>query len=93
VVEVILNRQLECVVNVPQRSADEKTVTDGYRIRRTAADVGVPLVNDADLAWLLIRTLLTVAVGSLSVRPLSACTGRAPVRTGLSPSTARQFSA
>jgi carbamoyl-phosphate synthase large subunit len=90
VVDVIFNRQVECVINVPQRSADEKALTDGYRIRRTAADVGVPLVNDAELARLFIRALLTVPADTLPVRPLSAYTGRAPARPRSSPTTARQ---
>jgi hypothetical protein len=59
------------VINVPNRTADETTLTDGYLIRRTAADRGVPLVNDGELARLFIRALLAHTRESLSARPLS----------------------
>jgi carbamoyl-phosphate synthase large subunit len=58
VTDLIRARQVECVINVPTRSADEKVLTDGYHIRRTAADMGIPLVNDAELARLFLRALL-----------------------------------
>ncbi|MFO7637830.1 MAG: carbamoyl-phosphate synthase (glutamine-hydrolyzing) large subunit [bacterium] len=71
VVDLIRNREVECVINVPRRTADEETLTDGYHIRRTAADVGVSLVNDAELARLFIRALLTCSRAGLQPRPLS----------------------
>jgi hypothetical protein len=57
---------------VPKRTSDELTLTDGYHIRRTAADIGVPLVNDAELARVFVRALLRHPRNTLSVRPLSA---------------------
>lgn len=71
VVDLIRDRRVECVINVPKRASDETTLTDGYRIRRTAADVGVPLVNDAELARLFVRALLRHPRSGLAVRPLS----------------------
>jgi carbamoyl-phosphate synthase large subunit len=71
VVDLILGRSVACVINVPQRTSDEATLTDGYYIRRTAADVGVPLVNDAELARLFVRALLRHPRATLPVRPLS----------------------
>ncbi len=72
VVDLILSRRVECVINVPKRSSDELTLTDGYHIRRTAADIGVPLVNDAELARVFVRALLRHPRSTLPVRPLSA---------------------
>jgi len=71
VVDLITSRKVECVVNVPSRTADETTLTDGYYIRRAAADFGVPLVNDGELARLFIRALLRHPRETLVVRPLS----------------------
>ncbi len=76
VVDLIRGREVECVVNVPMRTADEATLTDGYHIRRTAADIGVPLVNDGELARLFIRALLRHPRATLDVRPLSDYTHR-----------------
>jgi carbamoyl-phosphate synthase large subunit len=71
VAELIVSRSVECVVNVPRRTADETTLTDGYHIRRTAADFGVPLVNDGELARLFIRALLRWPRQNLDARPLA----------------------
>jgi len=71
VVDLILDRKVECVINVPSRTADEAMLTDGYHIRRTAADIGVPLVNDGELARLFIRAMLRHPRASLDARPLS----------------------
>lgn len=76
VVELIADRKVECVVNIPMRTADETALTDGYRIRRAAADFGIPLINDAELARLFIRTLLRHPRPGLDAKPLSAYAGR-----------------
>jgi hypothetical protein len=76
VVELIADRKVECVVNIPTRSADETVLTDGYRIRRAAADFGIPLINDAELARLFIRALLSHPRQSLDAKPLYAYAAR-----------------
>ena len=81
VVDLILARSVECVINVPKRMADETTLTDGYRIRRTAADLGIPLVNDAELARLFVRALLAHPRSTLDARPLSDYAGDGDERT------------
>jgi carbamoyl-phosphate synthase large subunit len=77
VVELIAGRAVECVINVPQRTADETALTDGYRIRRAAADFGIPLINDSELARLFIRALLRHGRAGLDAKPLSAYAARA----------------
>ena len=85
VVELIADRKVECVVNIPMRTADETVLTDGYRIRRAAADFGIPLINDGELARLFIRALLRHPRQNLDARPLSAYAGRARQSTTGSP--------
>ena len=70
VVDLIRERAVECVINVPTREADVTALTDGYAIRRTAADLGIPLINDAELARLMVRTLFVP--DRPEVLPLSA---------------------
>jgi hypothetical protein len=72
VVELVADRKVECVVNIPMRTADETVLTDGYRIRRAAADFGIPLINDTELARLFIRALLRHPRQGLDAKPLSA---------------------
>jgi carbamoyl-phosphate synthase large subunit len=76
VAELIADRQVECVINIPKRTADETVLTDGYRIRRAAADYGIPLINDTELARLFIRALLRHPRRSLDARPLAAYAAR-----------------
>lgn len=76
VLELISTRKVECVVNVPRRAADETALTDGYRIRRAAADYGIPLINDVELARLFFRVLLHRPPESLGIKPLSAYVDR-----------------
>jgi carbamoyl-phosphate synthase large subunit len=71
VVDMIRSGEVDCVVNVPFRAADPETLTDGYRIRRSAADVGVPLINDGELARLFIRALVHHDPADIPVRPWS----------------------
>ncbi len=87
VVELIADRRVECVVNIPMRIADETVLTDGYRIRRAAADFGIPLINDAELARLFIRALLRHPRPDLDARPLSAYAGRTRPSDAGSPRT------
>jgi len=77
VTELIADRRVECVINIPKRTADETVLTDGYRIRRAAADFGIPLINDGELARLFIRALLRHPRTGLDARPLSAYATRA----------------
>jgi carbamoyl-phosphate synthase large subunit len=72
VAELIADRKVECVINIPKRTADETVLTDGYRIRRAAADFGIPLINDGELARLFIRALLRHQRQSLDAKPLYA---------------------
>ncbi len=81
VVELIADRKVECVVNIPMRTADETVLTDGYRIRRAAADFGIPLINDAELARLFVRALMRHPRASLDALPLSAYATRAKTLT------------
>jgi carbamoyl-phosphate synthase large subunit len=76
VVELIADRKVECVINIPKRTADETVLTDGYRIRRAAADFGIPLINDTELARLFIRTLLRYPRPGLDAKPLAAYAAR-----------------
>jgi len=75
VTDLIRARQVECVINVPTRAADETVLTDGYHIRRTAADMGIPLVNDAELARLFLRALLHQPREKLEARALEEYVG------------------
>jgi carbamoyl-phosphate synthase large subunit len=87
VAELIADRKVECVINIPKRTADETVLTDGYRIRRAAADFGIPLVNDTELARLFIRALLRHPRQDLDAKPLYAYVARSRPSGSSSPRT------
>ncbi|NKC12966.1 MAG: carbamoyl-phosphate synthase (glutamine-hydrolyzing) large subunit [Gammaproteobacteria bacterium] len=61
---------VDLVINVP-RSYDERGRPDGYHIRRSAVDAGVPLITDLQLARAVIEALRTMPEDQLSLRPWS----------------------
>jgi carbamoyl-phosphate synthase large subunit len=74
VLDLIVDRAVECVINVPTRAprqTPDYELTDGYYIRRSAADFGLPLINDAELARVFIRALLLYPRAGLDAHPLS----------------------
>ncbi len=54
--EYLENKRIDCVINIPQHtSSTEKT--DGYFIRRTAIDRGIPLITNVQLAKRIVEAL------------------------------------
>jgi carbamoyl-phosphate synthase large subunit len=70
-VDLIQDRVVDCIINIPHRIQTEKTITDGYWIRRKAADFGISLINNAEIARLFIRAFLNHPLSSLHVKPLN----------------------
>jgi len=79
---------VDLVVNLP-RTYDEAGRPDGFRLRRAAADLEIPLLTDLALARAIVRALShgrAAALGDLEVRPWHdylALTGAEP--TAISP--------
>ncbi len=57
--DYLARRQLDMVINLPMRSGGARRVssfsTHGYRTRRSAVDLSVPLVTDVKCAKLLVE--------------------------------------
>jgi len=66
--ELIDRGTVDLVINVP-REYDRLGRPDGYLIRRHAADAGVPLVTDLQLARALVEALRTRA--GLKLEPVA----------------------
>jgi carbamoyl-phosphate synthase large subunit len=65
--EVIQSRRVDLVVNIPKNASKEE-LTNDYLIRRTAIDLGVPLITNLQLAQRLARALCNHSLESLDVR-------------------------
>merc|ERR1719167_1313167 len=56
ILDYLSNGKLDLVVNVPE-NLTRREQTNGYKIRRTAVDFGVPLISNLQLARLMVRAL------------------------------------
>ncbi|MDE6782618.1 MAG: hypothetical protein K2J17_02725, partial [Paramuribaculum sp.] len=56
------------VVNLP-KNLSEGELTNGYRIRRTAIDLNIPLLTNARLASAFISAFTTIPVESMEIKP------------------------
>ncbi|MBI4160865.1 MAG: carbamoyl-phosphate synthase large subunit, partial [Acidobacteria bacterium] len=66
--------RLDLVINIP-RNTDRQEASDGYQIRRRAADFGIPLVTNLQLAELLVKALAQKGLEDLQVKALDEYVG------------------
>jgi len=71
VLETLRNQDVDLVINVPAVYSDTES-RDGYQIRRTAVDFGIPLFTNAQLARLVIAALQEKTEAEMLVKPWSA---------------------
>ncbi len=70
-------REIDFVINIPHRRASRKEITDGYIIRRTALNFGIPLMTNLQLARAMIGALKKIGGnGSKEVVSLSEFHGK-----------------
>jgi carbamoyl-phosphate synthase large subunit len=66
-VELLRDRKVDLVVNIPKDASEEELRND-YMIRRAAVDHGIPLITNLQLAQRLAHALSQKSVESLEVR-------------------------
>lgn len=66
ILDMLKNKNIDLVINIP-RQQTRGELTDGYKIRRQAIDVNVPLITNIQVAKLLARSMLRYGVDELSV--------------------------
>jgi carbamoyl-phosphate synthase large subunit len=79
--EYISQRRLDLVINIPKHSGEAELAND-YQIRRKAADFGVPLITNIQLAQRLVEALSKKRLADLEIKCWQeyAPAERAPVR-------------
>ncbi len=65
--EYLAGRQLDLVINIPKHSGEDELAND-YLIRRKAADFGIPLVTNIQLAQRLVEALAKKTPAELQVK-------------------------
>ncbi len=84
VVETLFTGAVDLVINIPERYSDQES-RDGYLIRRTAVDLGIPLFTNSQLARLAVKALAAKRDDELLVRPWSAYQQEAVRRAARAP--------
>ncbi|MCG2652231.1 carbamoyl-phosphate synthase (glutamine-hydrolyzing) large subunit [Alloprevotella tannerae] len=61
------SKEIDFVVNVPKNQSGSE-VTNGYKIRRSAVDLNIPLITNARLASAFIYAFCTLSVDELDIK-------------------------
>jgi carbamoyl-phosphate synthase large subunit len=61
------DKKVDLVVNIP-KNLSETELTNGYRIRRAAIDLNVPLLTNARLASAFIGSFTQMTVDDIEIR-------------------------
>jgi carbamoyl-phosphate synthase large subunit len=81
--EYLNQRRVDLVINIPKSSAEDE-LTNDYLIRRKAADFGIPLITNLQLAQRLVEALSKKGIAELQIKSWQeyAPAERTPVRKG-----------
>jgi carbamoyl-phosphate synthase large subunit len=67
VLEVLAAKKVDLVINIPKSTAEDELAND-YQIRRRAADFGIPLVTNIQLAQRLVEALSKKSLADLQIK-------------------------
>ena len=69
--DLLHSHQIDMVVNIPKDLTTHE-LTNGYKIRRAAIDLNVPLITNSRLASAFIRAFCNVGIEGIGIKPWSA---------------------
>jgi carbamoyl-phosphate synthase large subunit len=75
VLEVLGERKVDLVINIPKHSGEAELAND-YQIRRKSADFGIPLITNIQLAQRLVEALAKKKLADLEIRSWQEYAGR-----------------
>ena len=65
--DMLHNKQIDMVVNIP-KNLTQHELTNGYKIRRAAIDLNIPLITNARLASSFINAFCTVDIDDIPIK-------------------------
>lgn len=66
--ELLHNKEVDLVVNIPKNLTSAE-LTNGYKIRRAAIDLNIPLLTNARLASAFIHAFTTLPLDKIEIKP------------------------
>ncbi len=76
VIDLVANKQVDLIVNIPTRMTSREVQTDGFRIRRLAIDHHIPLVTNLHTAQMLLQSICELDPKSLPIKSWQEYTHR-----------------
>ena len=65
--DMLRNREIDMVVNIP-RDLTSRELSNGYKIRRAAIDLNVPLITNSRLASAFINAFCTISLDDIDIK-------------------------
>ncbi len=65
--EMIRSHKIDMVVNIPKNLSD-KEISNGYKIRRAAVDLNIPLITNARLASAFINAFCEISIDEIGIK-------------------------
>ena len=66
-IDLLRNKEIDLVVNVPKNLSTGE-LSNGYKIRRAAIDLNIPLITNARLASAFINAFCTLKLDDLDIK-------------------------
>ena len=66
-IEMLHNKDIDLVVNIP-KNLTPKELSNGYKIRRAAIDLNIPLITNARLAGAFIKAFCEMTLDDISIK-------------------------
>jgi len=65
--DLLHKKEIDMVVNIP-KNLTERELDNGYKIRRAAIDLNIPLLTNNRLASAFIKAFCTISIDDLSIK-------------------------
>lgn len=67
ILPLLVNGKIDLVINIPTRY-NHQEISDGYLLRRAAMDYNIPLINDLQIAKMLINAIINLSIKDLKIK-------------------------
>lgn len=71
VLEAIIDREIDLIINLPSKMRSGRQETDGFKIRRLAIDHHIPLITNLQVAQVFLKCLTSLDFDTIIARPWS----------------------
>ena len=65
--QMLLSKEIDFVINIP-KNLTQVELDNGYKIRRTAIDLNIPLITNARLASAFINAFCTISIDQIQIK-------------------------